>query len=253
MKITSYPGENIRTVVSIVKSVLVRLESVYAIQRNNKINDPLYGDVFLKITKIFTTSSNKEFNNIFHGLIQYKRLKMAGSNKMRNELFEIANDAYGEISGQPDGWCPKLKTNAVFLAEIFFKCGGEGHISKHFPDNSNNVTPPQTAKKIPWFRKPPEAGQSWSKKLADGRTTHWCPLCNCWTTSHTEKTHVVRRNEPPDQANVAMEVVKEPDEIFSEAPTYAEIFDNLSQKDILELGKGKVTALLAKLHAVSFE
>ena len=98
MKISNYPGENVRTVVSLIRGVLARLESVYAIPKDGDTTDPSYGDVVLKICKIMTTSSNEEFNSTFRSMIKFRRLGMPGANKKRNELLSLTQETYLDIS-----------------------------------------------------------------------------------------------------------------------------------------------------------
>ena len=177
MKISNYPGENVRTVVSLIRGVLARLESVYAIPKDGDTTDPSYGDVVLKICKIMTTSSNEEFNSTFRSMIKFRRLGMPGADKKRNELLSLAQETYLDISAQSTGWLSADKTSAGFLAgQNCHNCDKPGHFKINCPDlKSTEGAPTDKASKIKWFRKAPTSGQPWTKTLDDGRITHWCP------------------------------------------------------------------------------
>ena len=90
--------------------------------------------------------------------------------------------------------------------------------------------------------------------MDDGWVTHWCPKCNRWTTTHTGAEHRARGTVgAPQQANVASEMTGIEEEVPVEAMSNVTLADSLTQKEIKEMGKGKITALLAKINAVNFD
>ena len=90
--------------------------------------------------------------------------------------------------------------------------------------------------------------------MDEARVTHWCPKCNRWTTTHTGAKHrACGTGGAPQQANVASKMTGIEEEVPVDAMSNVTLADSLTQKEIKEMGKGKIRALLAKLNAVNFD
>ncbi|MGH7974546.1 MAG: hypothetical protein ACREBR_03380 [bacterium] len=202
MKISSYPGENVKLCCKDIAEKCVRLETAHRLPEN----------VASTICAIFSKCSVEEFRTPFH-----ERRQAADKNKNAfdyNQLIEIATASYQSMIDSGD-WLAKSKNADEVIHGLMsriatlemkgrpgmtgkkeipahvrcFECQGN-HYASNCPNKKQGggYSNKGGNTKKTWKRTRPTAGGT-TTKIVNGQTYQWCEHCNRWTTTHSTNEH----------------------------------------------------------------
>ena len=191
-------GENVSTVVSLVKGAVKHLQNV----------DHLPQDINTRVIKIFQTTSAPDFNDIFTYMSNALKLKQCAFTT--DEILNIAEENYTELVTS-NRWSGASKQHSTFYSPnvTCHGCGARGHVLKDCPNTSNkhnsnqntnnqNACPDVDLSKLqnitgkyefnhPVFTTPPAKGIK--AKKVNGTPHCWCHHCGRWQKSHGTQGH----------------------------------------------------------------
>ena len=136
INISSYNGENVENVVSLIRGATSRLENLVGIRGESLIPKDFVDDLI----KIFQTTSVSEFNELFSHYSRTNTLSefISGPTAPKptiSQILKFAEIQYRKMyrSGQWTGVTTKLTKTAFFANRNkikCFNCGGDHHLSK---------------------------------------------------------------------------------------------------------------------------
>ncbi|MGH7974499.1 MAG: hypothetical protein ACREBR_03140, partial [bacterium] len=198
MKLSDFPGENVKLCCEDISRKCLRLETAHRLPEN----------VASTVCSIFSKCSIEEFRTPFHERRQAcDRKKDAFKYK---DLVEIATSSYQSMV-DADDWLPKSKNSddvihglltRIATLEMKKKADTRGQDSnvpsnvKCFVCNGNHyaTTCPhknkskQGNKQNNWKATRP-TGNGPTTKIVDGQTWQWCEHCSRWSNSHSTSEH----------------------------------------------------------------
>ena len=162
LKLTDFPGENVSTAVSQLRSAISRLSFL----------DKLPHDILHKLLDVFQSSSVPAFNDVFKFVsLQIKIDPLAAKSLTHSSLLVLASTTHRELV-EKNEWSGGNAKKPALLA--CFKCNKDGHLAKDCPDLALETS--TSSSSVPndkgWTRtKDPNGKEHMSKH---GKDWHWC-------------------------------------------------------------------------------
>ena len=188
LRISSFEGENVSTVVSQLRSAISRLTFL------NKLPH----DIVPKLLEVFQSSSVPLFNDVFR-FCDLQR-KIGQKTQTASELLSLASSTYRELVEQ--GEWSGLKKKA--LLTTCFGCGKEGHIVRDCP----TTVVEQTKDTRGWTRTPDPNGKEVLRK--HDKDWFWCSKCSRCNLIHKTSAHVKKADSSSDSRAVIVKASSPP-------------------------------------------
>ena len=184
MKLSSFQGEDVDKVVSLLRASLERLDAI------NKT--PF--DIEKQLFKVFRSCSVPEFSEFFKTMEFNHALGTSAFSV--EEILSIAEDQYQKLSGE---WNTHISKPSSFLSSsrqtICWNCGKKDHTIGNCPEPRDPNSPHNP------FKQPPPEGQPHTKRMY-GKDCKWCSKCKRWGNHFTDE-HVVGYRSSKSQGNKA--------------------------------------------------